>query len=83
MQYRVKQIDENCFLAQCRTCFLIKWENIDRVDNYTWCYDVSNAIHPSLQDAMNTINRYRVYIKNKTQYPKYYKMSYKPNTNAN
>lgn len=72
MKYRVKQINENCFLAQCRTCFIFTWNNIDRINNYTWKYDVSNAIHKSLDDAMITINRYRIYIKNKKQYPKYY-----------
>lgn len=83
MQYRVKQIAENCFLAQCSPCFLFSWDNIDRTGNYTWAIDVSNAIHPSLKTAMSSINRYRDHLKNKKQYPKYYKVSYKPNTNAN
>lgn len=73
MRYRVKQMSENCFLAQCKTSFLFRWENIDRTDNFTWIYDVSNAIHPSLETAKQSIKRYRLYYENKKQYPKYYK----------
>lgn len=83
MQYRVKQTADNIFIPQCRICFISKWEAIDNIDNYVW-YTVEHYSHnETLEKAMSVIVRHKKYLESKHKYPKYYKVPYKLNTNAN
>ncbi len=74
MQYRIKQIDENIFIPQCRKYWLDEWESLDNELNFTWIIKVSYAHHDSYEKALNTIERYKKYLKEKNKYPKYYKV---------
>ena len=83
MQYRVKQIADNIFIPQCRQYLIFKWEAIDNIDNYVWSTTEKYSYNTTLEQAMGVIVNHKKYLKNKKKYPKYYKVSYKPNTNAN
>lgn len=74
MMYRVKQIDDNTFIPQCRPWYDFEWGNIDRKDDYTWYLRTHYSHHNSLESAKTTIDRYKSYIKKKSRFPKYYKV---------
>ena len=73
MKYRVKQVADKYFIPQCKECWLFVWENIDRNENFTWPSE-SWTGHSSLDEAIKTVERYKAYLENKKQYPKYYKI---------
>jgi hypothetical protein len=73
MQYRVKQIDENTFIPQCKSWYDFEWGNIDRLDGYIWHTTLTYAICPSLESAKQAIIRCKSIKLEKKEYPKYYK----------
>jgi len=74
MIYRVKQIDDNTFIPQCRPWYSLEWDNIDRKDNFAWHTYSHYAHHSSLESAKTTIERYKTYLKKESRYPKYFKV---------
>jgi hypothetical protein len=74
MKFRVKQIDDNTFIPQCRSWYDFDWKSIDKIDNYSWSICTDYAHHSTLEDAMYTIERHKKYIEQKNKYPKYHKV---------
>lgn len=73
MQYRVKQIDENTFIPQCKSWYDFEWGNIDQSDNYVWHTTSTYSRCSSLELARKTIERHKSCLKEEAKYPKYYK----------
>lgn len=74
MIYRVKQIDDNTFIPQCRLWFWFEWGNIDIKDDYVW-YDTQTwSICSSLDHALQAIMVHKTRRREKKQYPKYHKV---------
>jgi hypothetical protein len=74
MRYRIKQIDENTFIPQCKPRWYFGWGNIDRVSNYVWQLISFHSQCKSLESANTTIERHKSYLKLEKQYPKYFKV---------
>jgi hypothetical protein len=74
MKYRIKQINKNVFIPQCKKNWFCEWGNIDRETNHLWHIDTTFAYHKSFEDAENRINRYKENLKEKNNYPIYYKI---------
>lgn len=74
MKYRVKQIEENTFIPQCRPWWDFDWGNIDRKGDYVWYTTSTYSCCSSLELAKKTIERYKEFQKIKKRYPKYYKV---------
>lgn len=73
MKYRVKQIAENIFIAQCKQGFFDYWKSIDNIDNFVWCQVEKYSNNDTLEQALSVIVRYKKYLESKNKYPKYYK----------
>ena len=74
MRYRIKQIDENTFIPQCKHWLHFNWGNIDRAADYVWYTTYEWSQCKSLELANTTIEKYKSYLKLEKQYPKYYKV---------
>lgn len=74
MMYRVKQISEKRFIAQCKRYWIYRWESIDSESNYTWIINTHQVQHHSLEQAKKTIDRYKEFLDKAKQYPKYFKV---------
>ena len=74
MKYRIKQIDKNIFIAQCKEYFLFKWESIDNIINLSWTTTKKYHHNETLEDALKVIENHKKYLKTKNQYPKYHKV---------
>ena len=74
--YRIKQIAEDCYIPQVKKGLLGTWDGIDGLLFESWYSDEYQIRHCSvktLDEARQRINDYKVKIKNKRKYPKYYK----------
>ena len=74
MIFRVKQIDDNIFIAQVKDRWYGDWASIDNVDNFSWWSTESYSHNKTLEDALSVIERHKKYIERKKEYPKYYKV---------
>jgi hypothetical protein len=75
MRFRIKQIKNNIFIPQCKANFFSSWYSIDRTsDIYTWIGENSFSHHSSMEDANNSIKRYKDNLKSKNRYPIYHKV---------
>jgi hypothetical protein len=83
MQYRIKQTAENIFIAQCKECFLFKWESIDNIINLVWTTSRKYHHNETFEAALEVIENHKKHLESKHKYPKYYKVPYNPNTDAN
>lgn len=74
MDYRIKQIEKNTFIAQYRQCFLFKWESIDNIQNYTWTYVEKYCYNKTYDEAFEVIQRHKRHLEQVVKYPKYWKI---------
>jgi hypothetical protein len=74
MKYRIKQIDENTFIPQCKHWWCLDWGNIDKEGDYVWYTKSWYSKCKSLELANTSIERHKSYLKSKKQYPKYFKV---------
>jgi hypothetical protein len=74
MKFRIKQIDEETFIPQCKPWWDFDWGNIDLDGDYVWYTTSSYSRCQSLELAKVTIEKYKSFLKLKKQYPKYYKI---------
>jgi len=70
MIYRIKQIDENTFIPQCKHWLNFNWRNIDKTGGYVWYTTYEWSQCESFDLANTIIEKYKSYLK----YPKYYKV---------
>lgn len=73
MKYRIKQVEKNIFIPQFKKCFLLKWESIDNIKNYTWLSTEKYSHNETYDEAFEVIQRHKRHLK-RTKYPKYYKV---------
>ena len=74
MEYRIKQREKNTFVAQCRKCFLFKWESIDNEANYSWSNIEKYSYCKTYDEAFQVIQRYKRHLEQVVKYPKYWKI---------
>lgn len=75
MKFRIKQIADNIFIAQVKETWYYKWESIDNIINLSWS-SKTNKYHynETYEEALIVIERHKKYLKEKSKYPKYYKV---------
>lgn len=73
MQYRIKQINKDVFIPQCRECFLFHWKAIDNAKNFAWSNIEKYSYNRTYDEAYEVIEGYKRHLK-KDKYPKYYKI---------
>ena len=74
--YRIKQIAEDCYIPQVKKGLLGSWDGIgeELLDAwYSYAFQIRHCSVKTLDEARQRINDYKVKIKNKRKYPKYYK----------
>lgn len=74
MKYRIKQIANDIFIAQCKKWYDYQWESIDNINNFVWYTTESYSNNKTYEEALCVIERYKKYLKEKNKYPKYYKL---------
>ena len=75
MRFRVKQIDENTFIPQCKEWYDFDWESIDRDISFTWYRLGDNYCQvDSLEKAKEIIDKRKFFLLERKKYPKYYKV---------
>jgi hypothetical protein len=74
MRYRIKQVDENTFIPQCKPWWDFDWGNIDQEGDHVWYTTYSFSQCESLESANTAIKKYKSYLKLQKQYPKYFKV---------
>lgn len=75
MRFRVKQIDDNTFIPQCKEWYDFDWESIDRNISLTWYSLGAHYCHvDSLEKAKEIIDKRKLFLLERKKYPKYYKV---------
>ena len=75
MRFRIKQIDKNIFIAQCKEWYEFSWDSIDKINNYLWLTTPKSHCHnKTYEEALQVIERHKKYLKEKNKYPKYFKV---------
>lgn len=74
MKYRIKQIADDIFIAQCKEWWFDTWESIDNILNLSWATYRKYHYNETFEAALQVIEKHKKHLETTKQYPKYHKV---------